>query len=97
MNIETARAALANTRAAIEARIMDIEAEGRRRVSSGRSDFVEMVAPRLREEEGLAVVFALELMLADAKDAPPELRDMLVKKIVAGLAPFTAKAIGTTH
>lgn len=83
--METARATLANARAAIEARIMDINAEGRRRVSAGRKDFIEMVKPKRREEEGLRLVFELELLLAQCQDAPEQIQRQIIETIANGL------------
>ncbi len=82
MTFEEAETAIAKARAYVESQAMDTRA-------AGRVDH--------RTEEGLAMIFAVELILADLRDAPHELQEMMIEKIVRGLADLDPTAGAVQH
>lgn len=82
MDLAQAQSVLANAKALIESNAMDERAKG---------------IHDQRTEEGLALIFTLEIILADARDAPPELQEMLISKIILGLGDLDPMAGVVQH
>lgn len=70
MDAADAKTALANARAWIESQAMDARAKGQ-------------IEPRT--EEGLALVFGLELLLSQCQDAPEPIRRRIIETIANGV------------
>lgn len=82
MDLAQAESVLANAKAFIESKAMDERAKG---------------IHDQRTEEGLVLIFTLEIILADARDAPPELQQMLIGTIIRGLGDLDPTGGNVKH